>query len=74
MKTKKSNLKRYIVRKYIMATSLSVALKKEPKTRPDDAYVDDDWKKENPNQLESAIGFEMEQEENVTEWNLTLNT
>ncbi len=57
-----------------MATSLSVALKKEPKTRPDDAYVDDDWKKENPNQLESAIGFEMEQEENVTEWNLTLNT
>ncbi len=63
MKTKKSNLKRYIVRKYIMATSLSVALKKEPKTRPDDAWVDDEWKKENPNQLESAIGYEMEEDD-----------
>lgn len=45
-----------------MATSLPEALRKEPKTRPDDAWVDDEWKKDNPNQLESAIGYEMEED------------
>jgi hypothetical protein len=49
--------KRFIVRKYIMAKSASAALRKERKIRPDDCFVDDDWRKENPNQLISAIGF-----------------
>jgi hypothetical protein len=52
--------KRYIVKKYIMAKSAHEALKKERKVRPDDVWVDEDWKKENPNQLESAIGFNIE--------------
>ena len=41
-----------------MAKSVQEALRKERKTKPDDCWVDDEWKKENPNQLVSAIGFE----------------
>ncbi len=59
--SKKVVQKRYIIRKYIMAKSVSEALKKERRTRPDDCWVDDEWKKENPNQLTSAIGFMVEQ-------------
>lgn len=55
-----SGQKRFIVRKYILAKSVHEALVKERKVRPDDCYVDDDWKRENPNQLESAIGFTTE--------------
>lgn len=58
---KKSKLKRYIIRKYIKAKSLSEALKKEPEALVDDAWIDDEWKKENPNILESAIGFEADE-------------
>jgi len=49
--------KRFIVRKYIMAKSAKEAIKKDKTTMPDDVWVDDEWKKENPNQLVSAIGF-----------------
>jgi hypothetical protein len=58
----KKNLKRYIVRKYVMATSAHDALKRERRYRPDDIFIDDDWRKENPNRLESAIGFSIEHE------------
>lgn len=57
MKKSGVKLKRYIVRKYIMAKSAHEALRKERRTRPDDCWVDEDWKKENPDQLVSAIGF-----------------
>lgn len=50
--------KRYIIRKYILASSVQEALRKERRTKPDDCWVDDEWKKENPNQLVSAIGFQ----------------
>ena len=43
-----------------MATSVHEALKKERRIRPDDVWVDEEWKKENPNQLTSAIGFSTE--------------
>lgn len=36
----------YIVRKYIIAKSAQEALKKEPKTKVDDVWVDDDTHKE----------------------------
>ena len=42
-----------------MARSAHEALRKERRVRPDDVWVDEDWKKENPNVLESAIGFEV---------------
>lgn len=56
-----SKLKRFIVKKYIMATSAHEALKKERRVRPDDVWVDEEWKKNNPN-LESCIGFQVEQD------------
>lgn len=49
--------KRFIVRKYIMATSMQQALRKEKRSKPDDCWIDEEWKKDNPNQLVSAIGF-----------------
>ena len=54
--------KRFIVKKYIMASSAHEALKKERRVRPDDVWVDEDWKKEKGNslKLESCIGFNSE--------------
>jgi hypothetical protein len=61
MKKKPKNIKlqkKYIIRKYIFATSVKHAIKIEKKYLPDDVWIDDEWKKENPNSLVSAIGFE----------------
>ena len=55
--------KRFIIRKYIMAQSCQSAIRKERRTKVDDCWVDDEWKKENPNQLQSAIGFEIDTDE-----------
>ena len=49
--------KLFVVRKYIMAKSAKEALKKERKVLPDDCYVHDQWQNTNVNNLESAIGF-----------------
>lgn len=57
MRPKKAELRRYIVRKYVMATTAADALKKERKHMPDDIWLDEEWKKEQGKQLESAIGF-----------------
>jgi len=54
--------KRYVVRKYIMAHSAQEALRKERRVRPDDCWIDDDWKKDNQANLVSAIGFTVDQE------------
>jgi hypothetical protein len=54
--------KRYIVRKYIMAKTAQEALKKERRYRPDDVWVDEEWKREQSNNLESAIGFTTDSE------------
>lgn len=61
--TRTSNKKRYIIRKYVMAKSAEEALKKERKMIPDDVWIDEDWKKDNPKNLESAIGFNVETDE-----------
>lgn len=45
--------KLYIVRKYIMATSVKDAIRKDKKEPVDDCWLDDDYKK----QLTSAVGF-----------------
>ena len=49
----KKQQKLYIVRKYIMATSVKDAIKKDRTEQVDDCWLDDDYKK----QLTSAIGF-----------------
>lgn len=46
-----------------MAKSINHALKKEPKSLVDDCWVDEDFKKEHPERLESAIGFMIEENE-----------
>ena len=51
----------YIVRKYIMATSASQAIKKDKSTPVDDCWVDDSWKDKH---LASAIGLTIYPEDN----------
>lgn len=46
-----------------MAKSAQDALKKEKRVRPDDVWVDEDWRKENPGTLVSAIGYETQTKE-----------
>lgn len=51
----------FVIKKYIMATSAHDALKRERMFRPDDCWVDEDWKKEHKNDnLQSCIGFTIE--------------
>lgn len=49
--------KRFIVRKYVMATSVSHALRLEKKVPPDDCFVDDEWMKANPKHHGRQVGF-----------------
>lgn len=58
--------KLYLIKKYVMAKSAEEALKKEPKIKPDDVWVDEEWKKlqeEKPTRMESAIGFDVSNKE-----------
>lgn len=59
---KNSKQKLFVVKKYIMANSAHDALRKERRHRPDDVWVDEDWKKEHKEQLTSCIGFSVEKE------------
>jgi hypothetical protein len=54
---KKNPIKRFIVRKYVMATCAQEALKKERHYRPDDIWLDEEWAKNHHKDLGSAIGF-----------------
>lgn len=50
MSAKKSkNYKLFVIRKYVMASSVIEALKKEKRKEVDDYWVDEDWKKNNDN-------------------------
>lgn len=48
--------KLFVVKKYVYATSAVQAIKLEKKQKPDDVWVDDDWKKENMYK-EPEVGF-----------------
>lgn len=43
-----------------MASSAQHALTRERRSRPDEVFVDDNWVKDHSDQLESAIGFEVD--------------
>lgn len=45
----------YIIRKYVKATDVKQALRKEPNTPVHDLWIDNDWQKDH---LASAIGFD----------------
>jgi hypothetical protein len=50
-------MKRYIIKKYIMAESLQKALEQERKIKPEDAWLDE--KQPERQELTSQIGFEL---------------
>lgn len=50
--------KRYIVRKYVIATSVIDAARKEKTYKPDEIFVDEDWKRVYDEELrKTVIGF-----------------
>jgi len=51
-------MNRYVIKKYVMAKSLSDALKKEKDVAPDDAWKDE--KQPEPEQKPDQIGFNIE--------------
>lgn len=50
------NKKLFIVRKYIMASSATEAIKLDKITPVDDVYIDNDWQKENMYKV-NPVGF-----------------
>lgn len=44
----KKKLKMFIVRKYVLAESAAKALLIEHKIQPDECFIDDEWRKNNP--------------------------
>jgi hypothetical protein len=49
--------KLYIIRKYVMASSVKDALRKEKDAPIEDVWVDEDWKKDNQPALSRTMGF-----------------
>jgi hypothetical protein len=49
----KQPLKKFIIKKYIMAASAKDALKKERHTLADDVWIDEDWRKNNEDKVTS---------------------
>lgn len=47
----------YIVRKYVKAFSAIDAIRKEKNVAPRDVFIDDDWRKNQTDNLADAIGF-----------------
>lgn len=55
--------KLYIVRKYVMASCAQDAIKREKLYKVDDVWVDEEWKRQQKEQLPGAIGFTHEDNE-----------
>ena len=49
--------KLFVVRKYVMARDVSDAIRLEKRQKPDDVWLDDDWKKANTDEPTNNIGF-----------------
>jgi hypothetical protein len=49
--------KLFVIRKYVMAANIQDAIRKEKMQKPDDVWVDDDWKKANADQPSADLGF-----------------
>ena len=52
----KQGEKLFVVRKYVKANSAAEALRKERRIKPDDCWIDDEWRKAN---IEESSGKEM---------------
>jgi len=53
----KKKQKVFVVRKYVMASNAEEALRKEKQVKPDDCWLDDDYKKTMYQDLKPAMGF-----------------
>lgn len=60
---KKNKQKMFVIKKYIMASNAQEALKKERRQPADDCWVDEEWRKNNTDNLASAIGFSASKKE-----------
>lgn len=60
---KKPQYKLFVVRKYVKARDVSEAVRIERTLKPDDVWVDEEWKKGSNMQLADAIGFNAPQRE-----------
>lgn len=49
--------KLFVVRKFVKATSVADALRKEKKTPVDEIFIDDDWRKNEIDNLSRGLGF-----------------
>lgn len=49
--------KMFVIRKYIMAKDASDAIRLDRQAKPDDVYIDPEWKDNQLKQLPSALGF-----------------
>lgn len=54
---KKTQEKLYIVRKYVWASSARGAIEKEKTQKVDDCWIDDDWRRNNPQDINKQVGF-----------------
>jgi hypothetical protein len=51
--------KLYVIQKYIVASSIVEALKLEKHTRPEEIWLDEDWKKAHKPAMGKSIGFKI---------------
>jgi len=49
--------KLFIVRKFVLAKDINEVIKKELKQKPDDIYIDEDWKRMNCDTRNKKCGF-----------------
>lgn len=54
---KKSDKKLIVVKKFIYALSAAEAIRVERKMKPDEVWIDDDWRKNQSQDKTGAIGF-----------------
>lgn len=47
----------FIVRKYVLAESATDALRRERALKADDVWLDDEWKKANPDVQGQKVGY-----------------
>jgi hypothetical protein len=51
--------KLFVVRKYVLAAEVQDAIRREKHQKPDDVWLDDDWKKTHADEPAKEIGFKM---------------
>lgn len=55
-----SPYKMFIIKKYVRARSASEAIKLDRTIKPDDVWIDEDWRRNQSDRLADAIGFHYE--------------